>query len=371
MKLFAISMLLFGMSITIPSVAQDSLEVVSDVQLMADGEGGVETYALIESVFGAGCIEAPDLYSVNHPGVKHIVETSDDWVGNHFVFKIHKNDDWDRDTGKTDRQRNEIKTYANSANNLKGYKGETMRFHWYFKLQEGFTISKNFSHFFQLKAVDGDDSQPIVTISGSINNNNPEFEIIYNKGDGASDQQLTRTGWDVANTGEWMEMEVVARFDDSGYLKIIVSDLWGNVLMSTEKNNIDLWRTGSTFVRPKWGIYRSLKSKSYLSDEEETAGFANFSLQKLGIETPNEVHNFVTQLSGIRIWPNPVGENIYVAFDDCYDGNVKIINCNGRVMSNLSVEKQKGFCVPMNQLPSGIYYITIENTGELLRLMKR
>ncbi|MDA3929497.1 MAG: T9SS type A sorting domain-containing protein [Prolixibacteraceae bacterium] len=351
--------------------AQDSLVVVSEVNLFSDGPEGIDTYGLIESKFGIGCIEAPDLYAVNHPGVEHIIESSDNEVGNHFVFKIHKNDDGDRDTGKTDRQRNEIKTYANSANTVIGFKGETLRFHWYFKLQEGFSISKNFSHFFQFKAVGGNDSsQPIVTISGSINSDRPEFEIIYNSGNGTSDKQLIHTDWEVANTGEWMEIEAVARFEDDGYLKITISDLWGNQLLAVEKEGIDLWRTGGTFVRPKWGIYRSLNSKSYLSDDEETAGFANFSIQKLEIEDNTGFGSQVSINEGSYIFPNPVEDILQLKFNTSYTGNLKVYDLNAKLVHQISIFQTSQIEWDTHNLMPGLYLIRMDNQLLELKFIK-
>jgi len=343
--------------------AQDSLYVLSDVKLQSDGEEGMDTYDLIESVFGTGCIEAPDLYAVNHPGIRHIIETSDEVVGNNFLFRIHRDEDYDRDTGKTDRQRNEIKTYANSASNLKGFNGETMRFHWYFKLDSGFSISKNFSHFFQLKAVGGDDSsQPIVTISGSINSGNEEFEIIYNSGNGTSDKQLSHTNWSKANTGQWMEMEVIATFAEEGYLKIVIRDLAGEVILETERTSIDLWRTGSTFVRPKWGIYRSLKSKSYLNEGEETAGFADFSVQKVTWEAPAGIRSIENKGTyPCKIFPNPAQDNVSVLFDYPERGTLQIINLAGEIMLTQQLNGKTETKLRTGNLRSGMYLMLINN----------
>ena len=38
-------------------------------------------------------------------------------------------------------------------------------------------------------------------------------------------------------------------------------------LLAYGNPNIDLWRIGAEFVRPKWGIYRSLLSQKFLRDE--------------------------------------------------------------------------------------------------------
>jgi hypothetical protein len=49
-----------------------------------------------------------------------------------------------------------------------------------------------------------------------------------------------------------------------------VSD--GVVLFSYNNNSLELWRTGTTRIRGKWGIYRSLNSESYLRDEDVLYG---------------------------------------------------------------------------------------------------
>lgn len=342
-----------------PVKAQQDLSVLSEVLLMADGSEGTETYALIQSVFGNGCIEAPDLYPLNHPGVKHIVEKTDDIVGNYFEFLIHRDIDKDRDTDYTDRQRNEIKTYDPSPANVKGFRDETMRFHWYFRLQDGFTISKNFSHFFQLKAVNGDDSQPIATISGSINSGNYEFEIIHNSGNSSSDVQLTHTDWTKANNGEWMEMEVIATFADEGYLKITVSTLGGEEIMSVEKSPVDMWRTGSTFVRPKWGIYRSLSSKSYLSPDEESADFALFTVQKLGEKETTSTA--ASDLPGHRLFPNPAKDYLRLDFTSPESGELKVINSTGRTFLIRNIENTYGLDLQLSEWPAGIYLLMMDD----------
>ena len=50
------------------------------------------------------------------------------------------------------------------------------------------------------------------------------------------------------------------------------------MLLAYEDSDIDLWRVGAEFVRPKWSIYRSLNSKEYLRDEQ--VRFDQFCLAK-------------------------------------------------------------------------------------------
>jgi len=44
-----------------------------------------------------------------------------------------------------------------------------------------------------------------------------------------------------------------------------------------------MWRgtAGDHFVRPKWGIYRSLAEKEDLRIDEEVVRFANFEVEKV------------------------------------------------------------------------------------------
>ena len=85
-------------------------------------------------------------------------------AGNHFAFIIHRDIDIDRDrVDIVDRQRNEIKTYDQSEEAVKGFEGETFVYRWKFKINAEMEVSTRFTHFFQLKAVGGDDSQPIIT----------------------------------------------------------------------------------------------------------------------------------------------------------------------------------------------------------------
>ncbi|MCF2949459.1 hypothetical protein L0668_15170 [Paraglaciecola aquimarina] len=101
--------------------------------LQADGPNfGLSAYQLIREFGGKKSIESPVLYPDNHPNIPHIYEETDDKVGHHFVFLLHRDIDKDRDKyiRFSDRQRNEIKAYDKSKEQLKGYEGETLTYRW-------------------------------------------------------------------------------------------------------------------------------------------------------------------------------------------------------------------------------------------------
>ena len=73
------------------------------------------------------------------------------------------------------------------------------------------------------------------------------------------------------------------QFSNEGNLRLIVGDLLTEeVVFDLERENIDMWRGTSTehFVRPKWGIYRSLADSYNLRQQEEIVKFADFEISK-------------------------------------------------------------------------------------------
>lgn len=268
-----------------PGPPTDSVQftVLTTRTLDADGDQiGLDTYDLIRAFGGPRPIEAPDLYPINHPEVRHIYEDTDATVGNHFVFIIHRDIDIDRDrVDITDRQRNEIKTYAGSEEAVKGYENETFIYRWKFRINDAMEVSTRFSHFFQLKAVGGPDSQPILTISGAERSGEDSIEVRH-----SPLQEYTileGTSWSSV-VGEWLEAYCRVTFSDSGDLRLIVTRMRDDaVIFDIDEQGLDLWRgeTASHFVRPKWGIYRSILDWDNLRPDEEDVRFANFSVSEV------------------------------------------------------------------------------------------
>ena len=134
------------------------------VELNADGPGN--TYELITSILAPNNnpIEVPDC---NHTEFgEHIDEIFDSELNtNVFRFHIHTALDNDRCIN-FDRQRNEIKTYDKSPDNLLGIENEKVIYKWKFKLEAGFQSSPNFTHLHQLKSVGGSlASMPMYTLT--------------------------------------------------------------------------------------------------------------------------------------------------------------------------------------------------------------
>ena len=73
-------------------------------------------------------------------------------------------------------------------------------------------------------------------------------------------------------------------FADSGDLRLIVTRLRDDVVIfDVDAQDLDLWRgeDRTHFVRPKWGIYRSILDWDNLRADEEWVRFANFSVTEV------------------------------------------------------------------------------------------
>lgn len=252
----------------------------SQTILTADGPGN--TYELITNILAPGYnpIESPDC---SHIGFgRHIEEVWDADLGkNVFVFHIHVSNDDDRCIN-IDRQRNEIKTYDQSADSLKATAGETVIYKWKFKLDVGFQPSSSFTHLHQIKAVGGtESSMPLITLTARAGT--PEkLELRYAE----SISQIT-----VANTnlsdfkGVWVEVTETITYGESGIYDLsIVKISDGSTLFSYSNPSIRMWKTDASFLRPKWGIYRSLNNSIQLRDE--TVLFADFYIKESSVELP-------------------------------------------------------------------------------------
>ena len=264
----------------------------AQVTLSANGPGS--TYELIESVLGNGTAgEVPDC---SHSSFgRHITEVFDSQLNkNVFVFHIHNTPDNDRCTDADDRQRNEIKTFGPSPANLKGSLNETVTYRWKFKLDAGFIPTSGFCHIHQIKAGDGDDGAPIITLTPRAGNPQ-KLQVIHSTGSGG-------TGGEIASVnlssfkGVWVEVFEKVKYSTSGTYQVIikrVSD--GATLLSYTNNNINMWRDGTTFCRPKWGIYRKLVSGM----RNEQVRFADFCIAEGSATCPSSVSSTIAASSDL------------------------------------------------------------------------
>lgn len=256
----------------------------SQVTLSADGSG--DMYSLIGSK-GFG-IENPDC---KHPSFgPHVTSIFDNTLGKYvFVFHSHIVLDDDRCTNE-DRVRMEIKGGDGSSPIMQHTQGQTAYYRWKFKLDAGFIPSSRFCHIFQIKAMNGDDGAPLMTITPRAGN--PEkIQIIHSSGEGSGSLGTVAEANLAPFKGTWVEAYVKYKSSDgsAGTFEITLKRLSdGATLLSYTNNSLDMWRDGADYNRPKWGVYRG--KDDVLRDEQ--VRFADFCISESSAsQCPSDIGN--------------------------------------------------------------------------------
>ena len=318
------------------------------VVLNADGPGN--TYELITSVLAPGHnpIEAPDC---SHNGFgKHIDELYDDELStNVFRFSIHVTPDNDRCIN-FDRQRNEIKTYDQSPDNLLGIENERVIYKWKFRLESGYQSSPNFTHLHQLKSVGGSlEGMPMYTLT--TRKGNPDrLELRYAE----TDVQVTLIQTDLAPLIDtWLDVTETITYGIDGTYEITINRVGDNETLFTYSNSsIVNWRPGATFVRPKWGIYRSLINDQDLRDEKVL--YADFSIEEIDVVSSenSELNN-----NEKIIFTNLIEDRLFVKNLPQEISSIQIFSIDGRKIMDKNIDSVAEVNLDVSSFSKGVYIL--------------
>jgi len=185
-----------------------------------------------------------------------------------FQFDIHITPimDGDRCSSSTvDRQRNEMKSITNNSTwaKVQGNWDEWQIIEWKFKLPTGFQPTSSFTHIHQLKAQDGpNNGSAVITITPRANSNgsNRRIQLIHsvdgaNTGKGTIVDNIPLTAFE----DQWVQVREEMHWNHAGAYSCKITRISdGQVLVNYQDSNIDMWRIGASYIRNKFGIYRSL-----------------------------------------------------------------------------------------------------------------
>ena len=267
--------------LALPILVKGKSELLSDIELQADINSSLNAIAQVQKAFGKYSIETPEIFSGNHRDFEHIKLVKDSELGSAFAFYIHRDEDGDRDKkwpkGK-ERQRNEIKGYQSSPETLKAKISETHYIKWYLKIEKTFKITKAFCHFFQLKAVGSQNVEdPILTLSGVIEREKPQLQLQWWSGDQSG--RIFLADWEDCKD-KWLICESVCNYAKHGSFKFSIRSADG-VLNIEKVQKLETWRNGFSFVRPKWGIYRSIADVKQNMNSEDQILLNNILVKKI------------------------------------------------------------------------------------------
>lgn len=214
--------------------------------------------------YGWDYSEHPNSSSNDHSTGIHCQNIYDD-VLKQYVFKFiaHIDPVLDGDRGSLiDRQRNEMKSQtSNIWYKMNGNWGEKQVLEWKFKIPKGFRPSTSFCHIHQLKAQEGNNGAPIITITlrGNNNGTNKRVQVIHTGDVSATNKGIIADNISIEEfEDEWVQVQEEVYYTHNGFFRIKVTRLRDNkVLINHSENDIDMWRKGATNIRNKFGIYRS------------------------------------------------------------------------------------------------------------------
>ena len=178
--------------------------------------------------------------------------------------------DGDQGTNRKDRQRAEIKGLGPHQRNGETFEyAMTWRTDAEFSDPAGYTTTqyddetqkrrRHFCHVFQLKATDGDDGAPMITMS--VEEGNSTASVDYWVGNAANPTVVRTFAW---HPGEWHRVAIRVKtslYKDGFVLVSVDGDAYSGV------KGVDVYRPLSTNYRPKWGLYRATGVGAKMHDD--------------------------------------------------------------------------------------------------------
>ncbi|MEV0612043.1 hypothetical protein AB0I81_01895 [Nonomuraea sp. NPDC050404] len=221
---------------------------------------------------GVGAFEAlEDDRRGSHPeGLPHVRAEGGAWR-----FDAHL-----ADRDGSDRMRNEVRGMrAADGRPLEMRKGETWRITYQMYIPDTLDATTNFTHLWQLK--NSDIGTPIAQLSLPIVGGVPKIAARYwTLADNKSHDFATADLEPLQN--RWLTTTIELTSGDEGSMRWVLRD-GRRTVVDARADGIDLWWTGEQYNRPKWGIYRSIKSAGL---QETYLLIRNLKAEQFGPVTP-------------------------------------------------------------------------------------
>jgi hypothetical protein len=184
-----------------------------------------------------------------HPGRKYVYVE-----GDHYRFDIYRDD---RDsTGGGDRQRTESKGMVQAGKVLKMHNNETWRITYDLFMPSTLHGTSKFTHIFQLKTP-ATNGGPWVTMSLSRSGGTERLRLRAFSTSGSPDIGSTNLA---PLRDRWVSVELTFKIGPSGTGRLVVRN-GSTLVVDSSRSGVNIPDQGD-YVRPKWGIYRSVESAS-------------------------------------------------------------------------------------------------------------
>ncbi len=184
----------------------------------------------------------------------NITDVGDNTVRMFLRFRPGEWWDGDQHTDRKDRQRSEVKGIGPHQKT-----GETFEYGTTWRTDPDFAGTNRFCHVFQLKATDGSNGPPLVTVS--VLEKPGMAALRYWSGDAKGFTTAREFAWK-PNTWQTLRIRIKVSTGNDGELTCSVD---GDDFQGAK--GIALFRPESTDYRPKWGFYRGVSKDMKLHDD--------------------------------------------------------------------------------------------------------
>ena len=176
--------------------------------------------------------------------------------GDHYRFNIWRDD---RDsTGDGDRQRTEAKGMVQNGTALKMVDGQTWNISYEMYMPSTLHGTSKFTHIFQTK-IPSTDAGPFVTLDLTRESSTSEtLRARAYANSGSPTIASTPLG---PLRGTWVTIRWTLTIGSSGSARFVCVDSAGKTVADGTMHGVNIPDQGD-YVRPKWGIYRSVESAS-------------------------------------------------------------------------------------------------------------
>jgi hypothetical protein len=117
------------------------------------------------------------------------------------------------------------------------------------------------------------------------------------------------------------------------------------------------WRPGGSFVRPKWGIYRSLINDQDLRDEQVL--FSYFSIEEVSSLSTLEVDQ-----GSINVFPNPTSGVVHISSIDAAQTHIFAMSGQLLLQSNSAQ-------IDISEFPPSLYFLKVFDKKNNLLLRQK
>lgn len=161
--------------------------------------------------------------------------------------------DGDRTTTNDDRQRAEVKGLG-----VHQKTNETFQYSFDFRTSPGLVGTGSFCHIFQLKATDGDNGAPLVTLSLKSGN---KGQLQVWSGTAANSTAVRTFTW-TPDTWTHADIRITTSTTNTGS---VVASINGDPFSGLV--DAPVFRPDATDYRPKWGLYRGINSSLHVGED--------------------------------------------------------------------------------------------------------